>query len=152
MAAFRQQYPGLAADELAEVYAIEYPALDGLTIPAYLTLPHGLSPKSARKLPFVVLPHGGPHARDFRRFDWMAQMLANQGYGVMQMNFRGSTGYGIAFEKAGRRQWGGVMLDDINDSTQWLINNALAEPTRICTVGEARGGRQHARTPGADVD
>ena len=140
LAAFRQQYPGLAADELAEVYAIEYPARDGLTIPAYLTLPHGLSPKSARKLPFVVLPHGGPHARDFRRFDWMAQMLANQGYGVMQMNFRGSTGYGIAFEKAGRRQWGGVMLDDINDSTQWLINNALAEPTRICIVGQALGG------------
>ena len=140
LAAFRQQFPGLAASQLAEVYEIEYPARDGLSIPAYLTLPYGLSPESADKLPFVVLPHGGPHARDFRRFDWMAQMLANQGYGVIQMNFRGSTGYGVAFEKAGRKQWGNVMLNDINDATRWLVAEALAEPSRICILGEAFGG------------
>jgi acetyl esterase/lipase len=140
LAAFRQQYPGLAADELAEVYAIEYPARDGLTIPAYLTLPHGLSPKSARKLPFVVLPHGGPHARDFRRFDWMAQMLANQGYGVMQMNFRGSTGYGIAFEKAGRKRWGDAMVNDVGDGAWWLLKQGLADQERICIVGASFGG------------
>ena len=126
--AFRQRYPGLAASQLAEVHEIEYPARDGLTIPAYLTLPHGLSPESADKLPFVVLPHGGPHARDFKRFDWMAQVLADEGYGVIQMNFRGSTGYGVAFEKAERKQWGDVMLNDINDATRWLVDNALAEP------------------------
>ena len=140
LAAFRQRYPGLAASQLAEVHEVEYPARDGLTIPAYLTLPHGLSPESADKLPFVVLPHGGPHARDFRRFDWMAQMLADEGYGVIQMNFRGSTGYGVAFEKAGRKQWGDVMLNDINDATRWLVDNALAEPSRICIVGEVFGG------------
>ena len=140
LAAFRQRYPGLAASQLAEVHEIAYPARDGLTIPAYLTLPHGLSPESADKLPFVVLPHGGPHARDFRRFDWMAQMLAYEGYGVIQMNFRGSTGYGVAFEKAGRKQWGDVMLNDINDATRWLVDNALAEPSRICIVGEVFGG------------
>lgn len=140
LAAFRQQFPGLAASQLAEVYEIEYPARDGLSIPAYLTLPYGLSPKSADKLPFVVLPHGGPHARDFRRFDWMAQMLAYQGYGVIQMNFRGSTGYGVAFERAGRKQWGNVMLNDINDATRWLVAEALAEPSRICILGEAFGG------------
>ena len=140
LAAFRQRYPGLAASQLAEVHEIAYPARDGLTIPAYLTLPHGLSPESADKLPFVVLPHGGPHARDFRRFDWMAQMLADEGYGVIQMNFRGSTGYGVAFEKAGRKQWGDVMLNDINDATRWLVDNALAEPSRICIVGEVFGG------------
>ena len=140
LAAFRQQFPGLAASQLAEVYEIEYPARDGLSIPAYLTLPYGLSPESADKLPFVVLPHGGPHARDFRRFDWMAQMLANQGYGVIQMNFRGSTGYGVAFERAGRKQWGNVMLNDINDATRWLVAEALAEPSRICILGEAFGG------------
>ena len=140
LAAFRQRYPGLATSQLAEVHEIEYPARDGLTIPAYLTLPYGLSPESADKLPFVVLPHGGPHARDFRRFDCMAQMLANQGYGVIQMNFRGSTGYGVAFERAGRKQWGNVMLNDINDATRWLVAEALAEPSRICILGEAFGG------------
>lgn len=140
LAAFRQQYPGLATEELAEVYAIQYPARDGLTIPAYLTLPRGLSPESARKLPFVVLPHGGPHARDFRRFDWKAQMLANQGYGVMQMNFRGSTGYGIAFEKAGRKQWGDAMVNDVSDGTRWLLKQGLADQERICIVGASFGG------------
>ena len=88
---FRQRYPGLAASQLAEVHEIECPARDGLTIRAYLTLPHGLSPEFADKLPSVVLPHGGPYARDFRRFDWMAQMLADKGYGVIQMKVRGST-------------------------------------------------------------
>ena len=62
-------------------------------------------------------------------------MLADEGYGVIQMNFRGSTGYGVAFEKAERKQWGDVMLNDINDATRWLVDNALAEPSRICIVG-----------------
>jgi len=86
------QYPDLRPSDLAQVYSLQYSARDGLEIPAYLTLPNGMSPESARELPFVVLPHGGPHARDFRRFDWLAQTLANEGYGVLQTNFRGSTG------------------------------------------------------------
>lgn len=68
-----------------------------------------------------MLPHAGPHARGFRQFHWQAQMLANAGYGVLQTNFRGSAGYGIAFERAGRQQWGQVILDDINDGAQWLM-------------------------------
>ena len=140
LAAFRQRYPGLATSQLAEVHEVEYPARDGLTIPAYLTLPYGLSPESADKLPFVVLPHGGPHARDFRRFDWMAQMLAHEGYGVIQMNFRGSTGYGVAFEKAGRRQWGEAMVNDISDGARWLLKQGLADQERMCIVGASFGG------------
>ena len=134
------QYPGLSAAELAEVYPIAYPARDGLEIPAYLTLPNGMSPESARELPFVVLPNADPHARDFRQFHWQAQMLANEGYGVLQMNFRGSTGYGVSFERAGRQQWGQVMLDDITDGAQWLIKEKIAAADRICILGEGFGG------------
>ena len=134
------QYPGLEGSALGEVYPVEYQARDGLKLPAYLTLPNGLSPDTARGLPFVVLPHGNPHARDFRRFDWVTQMLANEGYGVLQMNFRGSTGYGTALEKAGRQQWGQVMLDDITDGAHWLVEEKIAAADRICIVGEAFGG------------
>ena len=140
LAAFRQQYPGLNASNLADVYSVAYSARDGTEIPAYLTLPRGLRPDTARSLPFVVLPHGGPHARDFRRFDWMAQMLANAGYGVLQMNFRGSTGYGVAFEKAGRNQWSGVMTNDVIDGAEWLASNGLADASRLCVVGASFGG------------
>ena len=134
------QYPSLGASQLAEVYPISYPARDGETIPAYVTLPKGMPLETARELPFVLLPHGGPHARDFRRFDWFAQMLANAGYGVLQTNFRGSTGYGVAFERAGRQQWGQVMLDDITDATRWLIEEKIAAADQICILGEAFGG------------
>ena len=95
-------------------------------IPAYSTLPRGFSPDTAESLPFVVFPHGGPHARDFRRFHWSAQMLANAGYGVLQMNFRG---YGVAFETAGRN-WGGLMIDDVIDGAQWLV---WSPKKRICS-------------------
>ena len=140
LAAFYHQYPGLNASNLANVHSVAYPSRDGIDIPAYLTLPHGLTPDTAKSLSFVVSPHGGPHARDFRRFDWMAQMLANAGYGVLQMNFRGSTGYGIAFEKAGRNQWGGVMVNDVIDGAAWLASNGLANASRICVVGASFGG------------
>ena len=134
------QYPDLRPSDLAQVYSLQYSARDGLEIPAYLTLPNGMSPESARELPFVVLPHGGPHARDFRRFDWLAQMLANEGYGVLQMNFRGSTGYGADFEQAGRKQWATVMIDDITDGAKWLVDRGMANPERMCVVGASFGG------------
>ena len=140
LAAFRQQYSGLNASNLVNVHSVAYPSRDGVDIPAYLTLPRGLTPDTAKSLPFVVLPHGGPHARDFRRFDWMAQMLANAGYGVLQMNFRGSTGYGVAFEKAGRNQWGGVMVNDVTDGAAWLASQGMATQQRICVVGSSFGG------------
>jgi dipeptidyl aminopeptidase/acylaminoacyl peptidase len=87
-----------------------------------------------------VLPHGGPEARDSRRFHPLVQLLASRGYVVLQMNFRGSLGYGARFAAAGAGQWGGVIHNDITDGTQWLVETGIADPTRICIVGESFGG------------
>jgi len=119
---------------------VSYTARDGLKIPAYLTLPAGLTPEDTHNIPFVVLPHGGPNARDFKRFDWLTQLIVNQGYGVLQMNFRGSTGYGVAFRKAGDKQWGQAMQDDITDGTHWLVEQGMANAGKICIVGGSYGG------------
>lgn len=140
LAMIGKQYPNLGEDNLGQVYPLRYEARDGLAIPAYVTLPHGLTLGLARNLPFVVLPHGGPHARDFRRFDWLALMLANAGYGVLQMNFRGSTGQGAVFEKAGYGEWGGAMVNDVTDGSRWLVSQGLADPERMCIVGASFGG------------
>lgn len=134
------QYPQLVKRALAPTELTSYKARDGLEIPAYVTLPTGHDSRSAKNLPFVVLPHGGPHARDFLRFDWLAQLIASQGYGVLQMNFRGSTGYGAEFFKAGAKQWGQSMQDDVTDGTRWLIDQGLADPKRICIAGGSYGG------------
>ena len=91
-------------------------------------------------MPFVVMPHGGPSARDTLGFDYIAQMLASRGYGVLQPNFRGSKGYGGAFEQAGFQQWGLAMQDDVTDGVKWLIDRKLADPGRICIVGWSYGG------------
>tara|TARA_E500000178_G_scaffold355966_1_gene430823 strand:+ start:5763 stop:7724 length:1962 start_codon:yes stop_codon:yes gene_type:complete len=133
-------YPKLRSAPLAEVQSITYSARDELTIPGYLTLPVGTRSDTRPRLPFVVLPHGGPHARDFARFDWLTQMLASQGYGVLQMNFRGSTGYGVEFQELGANQWGQLMQDDITDGTRWLIEQGLADANRICIAGGSYGG------------
>ena len=140
LAAFGKKYPRIDESKLAEVFAVSYESRDGLQIPAYLTLPNGHSLDSAKALPFVVLPHGGPHARDFRRFDWLAQMLAGAGYGVLQMNFRGSTGYGVNFEKAGQGNWGEAMINDVTDGTNWLIEQGFADAKRLCITGASFGG------------
>jgi dipeptidyl aminopeptidase/acylaminoacyl peptidase len=140
LAAFGKKYPQIDESKLAQVFTVSYESRDGLPIPAYLTLPHGHSPDSARALPFVVLPHGGPHARDFRRFDWLAQMLAAAGYGVLQMNFRGSTGYGVDFERAGQGNWGKAMINDVTDGTNWLIAQGFADAKRLCIAGASFGG------------
>jgi dipeptidyl aminopeptidase/acylaminoacyl peptidase len=87
-----------------------------------------------------VLPHGGPQAREDRSFWFLSQFLASRGYAVLQPNFRGSSGYGHAFEDAGEREWGGKMQDDITDGTQWLIDEGIADPDRICIVGWSYGG------------
>lgn len=130
-------YPGLEADQLGSVKPYPYKARDGLAIPAYLTLPPGKAPEA---LPTVIMPHGGPMARDAMGFDWMAQFLANRGYAVLQPNFRGSSGYGQKFEEAGYGQWGLKMQDDITDGVKKLIADGIADPKRICIVGGSYGG------------
>ncbi len=130
-------YPNLQASDLGEMKPYNYVARDGLPIPAYLTLPPGKAPKA---LPVVVLPHGGPDARDDMSFDWMAQFLANRGYAVLQPNFRGSAGYGHKFTEAGLQQWGLKMQDDITDGVKKLIADGIADSKRICIVGASYGG------------
>jgi dipeptidyl aminopeptidase/acylaminoacyl peptidase len=129
--------PWLDETELAEMEPIQYTSRDGLTIHGYLTLPKGLRPE---KLPIVVNPHGGPWARDAWGFNPEVQFLANRGYGVLQMNFRTSTGYGRDFWEAGFKQWGLAIQDDITDGVNWLIEHGIADPDRVGIYGGSFGG------------
>ena len=129
--------PWLPEDQLSEMNPIEYRARDGLTIHGYLTLPRGREPKS---LPVVVNPHGGPWHRDSWTFIPEVQFLANRGFAVLQMNFRGSTGYGRKFWEAGFKEWGGKMQDDITDGVDWLIQQSVADSTRVAIYGASYGG------------
>ena len=129
--------PWLQADQMAEMKPIKYQSRDGLTINGYLTLPLGID---ARNLPVVVNPHGGPWARDYWGFNPEVQFLANRGYAVLQMNFRGSTGYGKDFWTTSFKQWGGTMQDDISDGAEWLIEQGIADPARIGIYGGSYGG------------
>jgi dipeptidyl aminopeptidase/acylaminoacyl peptidase len=111
-------------------------ARDGLELHGYLTRPGNAGP-----YPMVVLPHGGPHAvRDDWNYDWEVQLLANRGYAVLQLNFRGSGGFGTTFESSGYREWGAKMQDDITDATRWAIDKKFALPDRICIFGASYGG------------
>lgn len=135
-----QDYPGIDPQSLGNVVAVRYTSRDGAKIPAYVTLPTKVRDTAQIKdLPFIVLPHGGPYARDYKTFDWMAQLFASQGYGVLQMNFRGSTGYGGAFERAGREDWT-LIQNDVEDGTRYLIEKGYADPDRICIAGWSFGG------------
>ena len=136
----RSAYSSLNPKRLSVVHDISFSARDGLNIPGYLTLPPDISFESAKNLPLIVHPHGGPYARDFKRFDWVVQMLSSQGYAVLQINFRGSTGYGKAFEAAGRKEWGQAMQDDITDGTKWIIEQGIADPDRMAIFGGSYGG------------
>jgi dipeptidyl aminopeptidase/acylaminoacyl peptidase len=129
--------PWLKSNELATMKPIEYKSRDGLTIHGYLTLPNG---KEAKNLPIIVNPHGGPWARDAWRFNPEVQFLASRGYGVLQMNFRGSTGYGKKFFVKSFKQWGKTMQNDITDGVQWLIKEGIADPKRIGIYGGSYGG------------
>jgi dipeptidyl aminopeptidase/acylaminoacyl peptidase len=132
-----QNYDAIPPEQVAAVTEVSYAARDGLEIPAFLTLPVGHRPGP---LPFVVLPHGGPLARDTGQFDYLAQFFAALGYGVLQPQFRGSTGRGWTFEQAGYGQWGRKSQDDITDGTHWLIDKGYADPGRIVIAGASYGG------------
>jgi dipeptidyl aminopeptidase/acylaminoacyl peptidase len=135
-----QSYPDLADTALGQTSFFTYRARDGLEIPAYLTLPPGAQP--GRRLPLIVFPHGGPAARDYdgEEFDWWAQFMASSGYAVLQPQFRGSAGYGDAFEKAGHHEWGGKMQTDLLDGIDDLAKKGVIDPTRVCIVGASFGG------------
>lgn len=130
-------YPWLKEENLAEMKPISYTARDGLTIHGYLTLPVGVEGKN---LPAVVVVHGGPESRDRWGYDTEAQLLANRGLAVLQVNYRVSTGYGKAFWKAGFKQWGLKQQDDITDGVKWLIEQGIADPKRIAIYGGSYGG------------
>jgi dipeptidyl aminopeptidase/acylaminoacyl peptidase len=130
-------YTGLTADDLAPVKTITYRAADGLEIPAYLTLPKN---REAKDLPLVVLPHGGPAARDEPGFDWWSQALASRGYAVLQPEFRGSAGISPNLLTQGYGQWGRKMQTDLSDGVRMLVTDGIIDPRRVCIVGASYGG------------
>ncbi len=131
-----EEYPELKDTALGQTSWITYKARDGLEIPAYLTLPPGLA--AGAKPPLIVLPHGGPTARDHFDFDYIAQFLATRGYAVLQPQFRGSWGFGAAFENAGAGEWGGKMQTDLLDGIAAVADKADAG--KVCVVGASFGG------------
>lgn len=129
--------PALANVQLAPMKPVKIKGLDGVMLPGYLTLPVG---SNGEKLPMVVYPHGGPHVRDHWGFDEMVQFFASRGYAVLQVNYRGSTGYGYEWYEAGLQGWGTVMVDDITAATKWAIAEGIADPAHTCIVGWSYGG------------
>jgi dipeptidyl aminopeptidase/acylaminoacyl peptidase len=129
--------PELSEYELADMEPFSYTARDGLTIRGYLSFPPG---EDRSYLPTVLLVHGGPWARDAWGYDPQAQWLANRGYLCIQVNFRGSTGYGKAFLNAGDREWGGTMQDDLSDAVAHAISQGWSDPARIAIMGGSYGG------------
>jgi dipeptidyl aminopeptidase/acylaminoacyl peptidase len=129
--------PWLKEEDMAEMKPVNYMSRDGLTIHGYLTLPKGVK---SERLSVVVNPHGGPWARDSWGFSPEVQFLANRGYAVLQMNFRGSTGYGRKFWEASFKQWGRTMQNDITDGVKWLIGSGIADSSRVAIYGGSYGG------------
>jgi dipeptidyl aminopeptidase/acylaminoacyl peptidase len=129
--------PALAEHTLAAMEPISFEARDGLTVHGYLTLPAGVD---ASALPLVLNVHGGPWHRDTWGYDPEAQWFANRGYACLQVNFRGSTGYGKRFLNAGNREWGGRMHDDLVDAVRWVVGRGVADPSRIAIYGGSYGG------------
>lgn len=131
-----RSYPFLEPDKLADMEYVTYEARDGLEIPAYLTLPLEGNPP----YPAVVMPHGGPWARDYLGWDLWAQFLANRGYAVLQPQYRGSDGWGQRLWRAGDREWGEKMQDDKDDGAGWLVEQGITEAHRIAIYGYSYGG------------
>ena len=129
--------PNLPIDHLVEMKAVSYKSSDGLDIPAYLSLP---KTGDSKGLPAIIMPHGGPWARDYWGYNSYAQFLANRGYAVLMSNFRGSIGYGKSFQNAANLQWGEKMQDDLTWGAKFLIENEIADPKRIAILGGSYGG------------
>lgn len=130
--------PQIKPADMAEMRAIAFPARDGVSIPGYLTLPPG---RPEKNLPLIVMPHGGPFGpRDVWGYDPQVQFLANRGYAVLQINFRGSGGYGLEFQRGGYRQYGLRMQDDVTDGVKWAIAQGYADPVRVGIFGASYGG------------
>jgi len=129
--------PNIPVASMAHMEPITYPSSDGLVIPAYLTVPKGVE---AKNLPLVVFPHGGPWARDGWGFNSYAQFLANRGYAVLAMNFRGSTGYGKDFLNAGNNEWGRKMQDDITWGVKFLVEKGIVDKNKVAIMGGSYGG------------
>ena len=129
--------PWIQSDLMSEMKTINYLSRDGLAIEGYLTVPRG---REAKNLPVVVNPHGGPWSRDDWGFDPTVQFLASRGYAVLQMNFRGSTGYGRKFWEASFKQWGKKMQDDVTDGVHWLVKKGYADSKKVCIYGASYGG------------
>jgi dipeptidyl aminopeptidase/acylaminoacyl peptidase len=130
-------WPGLQQYALAPMRAFELKARDGLSLPSYLTLPLGIEPEG---LPLVLLVHGGPGDRDWWGYAWVTQWLANRGYAVLEVNYRGSGGFGKAFMNAAYREFAGKMHDDLIDGVKWAIKEGIADPKRIAIMGGSYGG------------
>jgi cephalosporin-C deacetylase-like acetyl esterase len=141
------EYAGLNPLDIAAKRAIRFKARDGQELRGYLTLPHG---KPEKGLPLVVLPHGGPAARDEPGFDWWSQAIASRGYAVLQVNFRGSAGLGPALLEAGYGQWGRKMQTDLSDGVAWLAGQGTIDPKRVCIAGGSYGG--YAALAGPTLD
>ena len=141
--------PELSAFKLSPVQPVTYKAADGTVVPAYLTLPPG---SDGKNLPGIVMPHGGPSARDEWGFDWLAQFFAHQGYAVLQPNYRGSSGYGEAwFQQNGFQSWK-TAIGDINDAGRWLLSQGIAAPGKLAIVGWSYGGYAALQSSVLDPD
>ena len=130
--------PWLKTNDMAKMSPVKYESRDGLTIHGYLTLP--INYNKGDRIPVVVNPHGGPWVRDYWGFNSEIQFLANKGYAVFQMNYRGSTGYGRSFWEKSFKQWGKDMQNDITDGVNWLIDEGIADPDKIAIYGASYGG------------
>jgi dipeptidyl aminopeptidase/acylaminoacyl peptidase len=145
-------YTALPVEWITEKQPIDYKAADGFDIHAYLTLPPqvALNGRPTKNLPLVILPHGGPWARDFVDFDWQAQVLASRGYVVLQPNYRGSSGNGRRFMDAGNGEFGRKMQTDLSDGVRELVKQGLVDPKRVAILGASYGG--YAALAGATID
>jgi len=132
-------------DKMADMEPVNFKARDGIPLHGYLTAPAG---KPRKDLPLILLPHGGPHnIRDFWGWNPEAQFFASRGYAVLQVNFRGSGGYGLKFQSLGYRNWGTTMQDDLADAVQWAVQQGVADPNRICIYGASYGGYAALENP-----